>query len=166
VINVDFDMTELDGALGKFARATRDLRPVWREIAPTFRKLQAKHIDEQAGPDGKRWPGPANSTIARRLRQGGRAKHWTKRGKLRKRASQQIGKSLSRKLTAGMVREITPMQTSLTSRIPWAWVHQHGGTAGKASRIPARPWLYVDELIKRYLRFVLHKHLSAAWGPR
>jgi phage gpG-like protein len=165
-VGFDLDLRELGFACDSMARAAKDLRPVWREISPTFRKAQGRHVDEQAGPDGTKWPGLAQSTVERRLRTGGVARNFTRKGAIRKPVQRKLGKVLSKKLTAALLNERSPSHFALASRAPWSFIHQGGGRAGRGAMIPARPFIYVDNVVINHLKFALYKHLHRAWSAR
>lgn len=58
------------------------------------------------------------------------------------RAEERSGKKLGR-LRASIVSSFTEDGLTIESRVPWASVHNEGGTAGNGAVIPARPFLFM-----------------------
>ena len=50
------------------------------------------------------------------------------------------------------------------SRVPWSGIHQDGGTAGRGSRIPARPFLWMSEEFLRLATDRIGNRLVVAYG--
>ena len=119
-VGADIDLREALRGIDRMRASAEDAAPVFRSWKPHARRDQQQHGRDQSGPDG-RWPGRSAATVARR-------------GRSRRRL---LGK-LPRVLKVSADRAGLEVE----SRVAWAGVHQHGGTAGKGARIPARPFLY------------------------
>jgi phage gpG-like protein len=159
---VEVDLSKVDRAIKRMLAAGRNLRPVWREIRTPFRKAQAEHIRAQRGPDSE-WPALAQSTKAARLGRGGRAGKFTKRGKLRKPVQRKLGRALSARMVSGAKMKLDARAIMIRSAVPWAGIHQHGGIAGRGARIPARPFMYVDDKTIRLTVSRILAHLESSW---
>lgn len=159
------DLGGIDKAIGRAVRAGADLRPVWREFRKPMRKIQGEHITAQKGPDGVAWPGLAASTIKARLYRGGKAKKFTKKGRLRKGASRRLGKILSKRLPSRSRMKITRRSISLHARGRVRNIHQSGGLAGRRgrARIPARPYMYVDDKLAKAAFQRVSEHVASAF---
>jgi hypothetical protein len=127
----------------------------------------ASHFAEGEGPEGE-WPGPAESTQARKefARGSGFVKRVVK-GKLTrtKRKKTWARKPLGR---LGQVKSyvfrVGPQGLTMQPRGAWAAIHQFGGVAGHGAKIPARPFLWFGEdLIERVSGAIL-AFLFDAWA--
>ena len=98
---------------------------------------------------GGKFANLAPSTVARRLSRGGKAKKFTKKGKLRKGASRRLGRILSKKLITKARVKVTQRSISMFARGKVAHALHGGSKAGRGrrSRIPAREFIYVDDAL-------------------
>lgn len=162
----EVDLREVSSAFRNQLRAAKDLRPVWREIRTPFRKAQARHIQEQRGPDGP-WPKLARSTVAKRLKAvQSERKNFTKRGKLRKPVQRRLNRVLSRRLLNRLKFRARPHQAELEGRYgEVGGIHQLGGRAGRGARIPARTYLYPDQRVVAITVSAIERHLVGAFVP-
>lgn len=160
------DIRQIERAAKRLRRAGRDMRPVWRELRKPLRADQREHIDEQKDSDGRSWQGLARSTIERRLRQGGRRRNYTRRGKLKKRAAKRISRTLSKRLVVRAKIESKRDRMTIKSRVPWAGVHQFGGRAGRNAVIPKREFMYIGDKLLRKTVKLSRRHLTRAWFGR
>ncbi len=99
------------------------MRKTFIELKKPLRVDQKDHAKSKAGPEGAWVP---------------RSLH-TQPKRARRRLLGRLPNAVSYTTTA----------TSLTakSRIAWSGVHQDGGTAGRGSRIPARPFLWISSTV-------------------
>lgn len=164
-VRVDPDLRKLEKAVKAAVRAGADLRPVWREFRRPLRKIQGEHIKAQKGPDGEQWAKLRPSTIRARMARGGKAKKFTKRGKLRKGAKRKLGKILSRKLVSRARMKVTRRSISLYARgglLPH--LHQGGGRVGRRRvRMWGRPFMYVDSKLARDAFKRVSEHVAEAF---
>lgn len=163
-VSVKGDLRSIKKAMRKMERAGQNPKKVWRVLRKPLRKDQKEHM--RAGEDSKggKWKPLASSTVQGRLSKGGRAGKFTKRGKLRKKAQRGLSKLLSQKLVSGAKVKITRRSISITSKVPWAGIHQHGGRAGRGSRIPAREFFYVGTPLVKQTARALAMHIAKAYS--
>lgn len=135
--------------------AAKRLRPAWAALRRPMRDDQRDHAKAQAGPAGK-WPRNSPKTIerAKQMRRGrrkakARAKgtrketvKFSNRKRRQFRASRLLGSLPNR---AVQVRQMGADGLVAFSRVPWSAIHQEGGRAGRGSRIPARPFLWLSD---------------------
>jgi phage gpG-like protein len=141
---IDLDLRTLDAGLNGIRRAGRDLSPVWDELAPLMKQDQKEHHRLQVGPDGP-WPGFSAASKARRPK--------------RKRI-------FSARMRNAFIIDESPRELAAIHRVPWAHVHQEGGTAGRGSRIPARPFIYMSGKFLGIAIPAIADHLAAGWLGR
>lgn len=142
MIDAKVNLGLLDKALNSLRKP--DLRPAWKEARQPLRRDIADHRKQQAGPDGT-WPARAAST-KERARYGGRPR-----------------KILGRMPTALQTLS-DRRRVAMKSRVAWSAVHQEGGTAGRGSKIPARPFLWASELVLDAVAQIVVRHLKKLWG--
>jgi len=78
------------------------------------------------------------------------------------RAEERSARKLGR-VRASIVSKIDASGLTVESRIPWAGVHNEGGTAGHGAKIPARPFLFFEagdeqkmaEIVEGYVKELL-----------
>jgi hypothetical protein len=152
----------LDG-LREMAKRGSDLRPVFKQFRGVIKEDLADHFDRSMGEDGK-WAPRAPSTIERIMglhgstyKRGKRAGSPTKRGQ--KRLDNQLGKLK----TSWSVR-LTPRLLEFRSKAGLiADVQTRGGTVGKGSVIPARPFAYISEPVIEQFANVTADFVSKGW---
>lgn len=172
-------VTEVDisGALRKLdaaQRAGRDLRPVWKEIRPLLRADIMDHFAKRQSPDGA-WSPFARASVERiqagtynskRSTIGDVASKTTKlrvvrNGKIKRGGSVRRGEFRMNRRGLGQVKNqlgrlkgaiafvVRATELIAKSKVPWAGVHQHGGTAGKGSHIPQRTFMWAGNDLVR-----------------
>ena len=101
-----------------------------RQIAGIMADAVEENFEKEGRPE--RWPPLARSTIKQREKQG----HWP--GKILQRTGS---------LASSVSSESDTHSASVGTNKPYAAIQQFGGLAGrnKSSRIPARPFLALDE---------------------
>ncbi len=144
MIAIKVDDKEVTSHLERLARKVRDLSPIMQEISEDMLDAVHENFDKEGRPG--RWPELSPSY-----------KRWlTKKGK--------TGKMLNRN-AAGLYPSIQPQHDSRSAVVgtnkKYAAIHHFGGPAGrgKKAKIPARPYLHLDdsdtrlivERMKRYL---------------
>jgi phage gpG-like protein len=130
---------------GLDAMGRRGLRPLMAELKKPLKLDQKDHSKKRAGPEAL-WAPRAASTMAR-MRIGGH------------RARKPLGRltgAVSYTADATAVRGI--------SRVLWSGIHQDGGTVGRGSRIPARPFLWISDDMLRIAENTLGSALVRAYG--
>lgn len=162
-VRIEPDLRELDKAFKRMERAGVDVRPAWRVLRPPFRRDQREHMKKMQGPSGG-WAPLARSTVERRMRLGGRAGKFTKKGKLKKRAQ----RSLNRILSARMIRrakvKITQRNMTITAEV--GGIHQIGGVVGKGAILAKRVFMWVSDPMIRNAARVLAEHLRDAFEQK
>lgn len=128
-----------------FAEAHRELRAVGRDLVKPMRADQRAHAKAQEGPEAK-WPPRASSTVAKMRAQGRRRRP--------------LGR-----LSTAVTYRATSHAVIAESRAKWSGVHQDGGTVGRGSKIPARPFLWIsDRLIDEAIEILQRPILRALGG--
>ena len=125
---LSLDLSKLDKAFAGMSRRGRNLAPAFRGLAPDLKKDQQKHWRARQAPDGK-WAPLAPSTVKKR----------SSRARGRKVSTLPLGK-----LRTGIGVQWNRRSLWAESKSPWSGVHQHGGTAGRGSRIPGRMFLWLS----------------------
>lgn len=149
---------------GDVERGIREMERRAKMFAPAFQRLkkplrddQRNHAIAQDGPEGK-WP-PRKSKYGSRTQKrdsGGRFLKG-KRGK-RKPAGKLLGAlpgATRYRVETDSVRAFSP--------VPWAGIHQEGGTAGRGAKIPARPFLWLSDALLRVADEVIAEHIAEPW---
>jgi len=146
-------------------KAGEDLRPVWRKLRAPLKKAQRDHIAEMKDQRGRKFQNLAPSTVERRLSRGGKAKKFTKKGKLRKTAQRRLGRILSKKLISRARVKITRRSISLYARGAMAHALHGGGKAGKRrrSKLPSRRYIYVDDPLARAAFDKVAAHVASSF---
>lgn len=168
---VDFD--DALRSMGNMEDAAKRLRPAWASLRRPMRDDQRDHAKAQAGPNGK-WPRNSPKTIerARQMKRGRRkakkrakgrrketVKFTNKRGRRQFRASRLLGSLPNRTV---QVQQLGGDGLRAFSRVPWSGVHQEGGRAGRGSRIPARPFLWLSSKFRDLVVSTLEDHIVEA----
>lgn len=126
------------------------LGKVFRELKPIVRADQRDHAKQQAGPDG-RWQKRAVSTLAS-----------FKRGK----SGRRLTKRPLGKLVQAVTYKASRFGVIAESRVPWSGVHQWGGTVGRGSVIPARPFLWISEKLLKAAADAIEAQVIAGFRGR
>lgn len=149
----------LDGLNAMKARGL-DLRPVWRSVRKLLYADVKEHFASQESPGG-RWPPRAQTTEDKRRRR--RRRNLTQALGKRKRRRIPPRQVLGRLRTAWAF-EVTPRALTMSSKAPWAGVHQQGGIAGHGAHIPQREFAWVSEqFVGTVLTPALVEHVRSAW---
>jgi len=143
----DVDQRDVDRAFDALARAGRDIGHVLRELMKPLRADLREHQRERRGPDGP-WPGPASETVRKRGR--------SKSGRRKRKRS--LGK-----LASQVAMRVEDETLVAENRVPWARVHQEGGTVGHGAEIPARPFMYTSNEFDEDVVEAVDAHLTRAW---
>ncbi len=147
-----FDMTDVERGLAAMVQAGKSPRQAFKLLRLPSKADQIEHGKKMEGPSGAKWQPRAASTVRR-----------AKNAKSRKRAktaTRRILNSLPRRALSAVA---TGSALVVASKVPWAGIHQHGGTAGRGAKIPARPFIYFsDEFIEKAL-VVLRAHIILSW---
>ncbi len=144
--------------------AGKDLRPVFRTVREALRQDVQDHFERNEGPEG-RWAPYARSTLDRALqRRKFKRKRGASRGHFTKRGESWARNQLGRLKWPSAHKFIMDAQSLVyVARTGWAGVHQFGGTAGKGSVIPARPFMWASEKLVNEFRHALIGHLLGGW---
>lgn len=148
-----------------------DLSLVFRDLREYLKDEIAEHFANEEGPGGA-WVGRAASTEARAQHEMLNAPRRRGKGRavrvgpmLRQRRTLRNRKRLLGRFRAVGAYFFKTTATSLTMwpRGPWAAIHQYGGIAGKGSKIPARPFLWISDDVVRRFEEALHLHIMSGW---
>jgi phage gpG-like protein len=147
------DIRDVEAGLRGLVRQGAKYRGALAELKSPLRKDQANHGRQMSGPSGK-WKPRAQSTVLR-----------ARRSKSKKRV-----KGANRRLLASLPRRTILVQIRghklvAFSQVPWAGIHQYGGTAGHGAKIPARPFLWFSpEFLKLAKNKILDRTFRAWKG--
>ena len=139
------DPSNVERSLDAMQRRAKALGGAWRLIKGEMREDQRDHAKSASAPDGK-WPPRAAATL--------------EKAKSKGRARRTLGK-----LPTSTTYTATSSGAQARSRVPWSGVHQEGGTVGRGSVIPARPFLWIsDNLIDRATLIITRRILAEFGG--
>lgn len=149
---------QLARGLSRFGEDCKDLRPAFKQIATSFRQIEAKQFSSQGGYGSGGWTALRASTIARKERGGYPMDILVRTGALRD--------SLIER-TSGTVIDIQPLKLSLGTSVPHAIFHQRG-----TRHMQARPLIQLTEgdkrdwmkMLQRYLVGQARKRIAPAAG--
>lgn len=131
------------------ARRSKQLASVFRRLRPHMIEDQKQHAQREEGPDGA-WAPRAPATRERK-----RVFRQTKKKKGAVEATYFTVNGTLGALPELVVARATGFTVFVKSMVRWASVHQEGGTVGRGSVIPARPFLWVsDELAQRAQKMI------------
>lgn len=164
-IEVKVDSKDLLARLGKCIASGKDMRPAWDDIGEYM--LGSIRRNFEAGGRPEKWEALAPTTITGQYLQGNRS---------RKRKRKTSGKAFDKyaggkkvlidhgELINSITRRVESNSVELGSNLAYAAIHQFGGTAGRkhAARIPARPFLMVQDEDWPVITNILEQHLAGA----
>jgi phage gpG-like protein len=149
ILQYTYDYADVERGLAAMIHAGKD-RAALSALAKPMKKDQRAHGRESLGPEGK-WKAHAPSTRLRD-RTGGK--------RLRARKGRLLGSLPLRSVTV----KVTGDELIAFSKVPWAGIHQHGGTAGRGAKIPAREFLWLSETFFSEATEILHDRIMDGWG--
>jgi len=134
-------------------RAGKDLRPVFKLMKPVLRVDVGVHFARSMAPDGA-WPGRSQASWQRlRHTKGNTYRKGKRKGALNAKGLKRFRNQLGR-LKGAYRFKLYSHRMEMISRVPWAGVHQHGGTVGRGSRIPKREFMWASrQSLERYHNF-------------
>jgi len=160
------DLTELDRALADVEVRGKRMGPAFRALRRPLRQDQRSHARSEEGPDGA-WPTRSPLTEARRVARNRRVRITKAMRTIapRRFAPRSTPKQLLGRLPAAMVVVVGELFVRATSRVPWAGIHQEGGSAGhgRRVRIPKRLFLWLSDKFLEETRAVLAAHIVKGW---
>jgi phage gpG-like protein len=164
MLTAQVDLRDVLTGLEAMKAKGMDLRPVWKAMRKVIGADLRQHARDQAGPNGA-WAGRAASTIERVRQSRGAARRRRKRWKGRglKATSHARPVRLLGKLPTAFDFTSSPSEIVGVSKVPWADVHQTGGTAGRGSRIPARPFAYLSDRVVQAGAEAVRAYVQGAW---
>jgi phage gpG-like protein len=160
---IEIDISGAEEKFRRLARAGHDIRPALKEFKPIFAAELKQHFAQRQAEAGG-WPSWAASYVERgknalKVNTGTFGRRFTKKGTKRtRRLTSMLGKmatAFSWKLEGTFLR--------VYSKIPWAGVHQRGGTAGHGARIPQREFLWMSEASQKTLGDLIKAFLIKTW---
>lgn len=146
-MRIEIDIGQVERGLDAIERRVRALGSVFKELKAPLRLDQRDHAKRREGPDSG-WAPRSQATLDRQ-RAG------------RRRLRRPMGR-----LPTAVAYTATGTAVEARSRALWSGIHQEGGVAGKGSRIPARPFLWVSESMLELARAKILETLLAAFGGR
>jgi phage gpG-like protein len=144
-VSAMLDIGDVEEGLAAMERRARTLAPAFAALKKPLRLDQRDHSKKRLGPSAM-WAPRAPSTIER-ARHGGR----------------HLRKPLGR-LTGAVSYTADATAVRGTSRVLWSGVHQDGGTVGRGSRIPSRPFLWISDDMLHIAENTLGGALIRAYG--
>jgi phage gpG-like protein len=139
------DLRDVLAGLRGMKTAGADLRPLWQSLRKIVRDDVQDHFTKRDAPDGS-WADYAQSTRDRiTWRRGMVFKRGKKKGFLTARGAKRITNMLGR-LRSSWLFELTPSTFTMRSRVPWASIHQTGGTV-RGRTIPKREFAWVTDKV-------------------
>ena len=144
-IEIKIDNKAVEEALLKVASKCEDLRPLMKNIAGIMADAVEENFEQEGRPD--KWQELAESTIKKRKK----TKHWP--GKIL-----QVEGQLATSITTQYDNE----SAVIGSNLAYAAIHQLGGQAGKGKKvkIPARPYLKIEDIEKTTIFEEINKYLK------
>lgn len=160
------DLTEVDTALADVDVRSKRMAPAFRELRAPMRRDQAAHAKQQEGPNGA-WPPRSPLTEARR-RARNRRRRVTKAmitiGIASNKKKRSTPKRILGRLPRAVVYTIGDLFLRATSRVPWSGAHQDGGRVGRGVKLPARPFLWLSDVLINATKDVLGKYVLKGWN--
>lgn len=166
---INFDDAAVQAGLeGMRYRGSR-LHEVFKALRPELRDELKRRAKEESGPEGS-WA-PRAAATRQRLAERGATKTTTRTQRRKKGFSgplrqttttKQLANTLGR-LPGSVTTRVTPRSLIAESKVPWAGIHNEGGTAGRGSRIPARPFVFMSEEFLRQAQRDLADFVFQGW---
>jgi phage gpG-like protein len=152
----EVDLRDVFDGLRRIGARADNLRPVFRELGKALRADIRDHFRRGEGTAGT-WPPRAQASVRRILRGG-----LKRRGGVKMAAQRRLVNQLGRLRTA-LAFLVAATLVEARSIVRWAWVHQHGGPAGRGVSIPQREFLWVaDPVVDRFMQRLL-AYLVEVW---
>jgi len=154
-VRLTIDARSLKEHMQAAAKATRNLRPAMRDIGEHMLRSVQRNFDAEGRP--VRWQPLAASTLMRKV--GGKRRSTKKRGGLRSAAARRLRGNKILTATGRLRRSISyrasARQVLIGTNVIYAATHQFG-----RGRIPARPFLLVQDEDKQKARSILLEHVA------
>lgn len=152
--NAEFkiDVSDVEDGLRELSRTGGDVAGMFKVLKKPLREDQREHGRRMVGPGEQKWKPRSAATVLR-----------ARASKSRKRV-----KGPNRKLLNSLPNRTVQLRASGSalvaySKVPWAGIHQYGGTAGRGAKIPARPFLWFSDEFLALARETVLNRLSRAW---
>ena len=136
---------------------------------PLQRDLKA-HAKSQDSPDGS-WPKRSKKAAKRAAGRKATVRRGRTRGASKTRGARSSirfigGGNLLGKLPDTVIVRSRNGELSARSPVPWSGIHNEGGRAGRGSKIPARPFVFLSPKISKLAAETLNGHLLKGWRKR
>ncbi len=145
-VSATVDIGDVEAGLDAMQKRAHALGPAFRELKIPFKADQKDHGRRKSGPFGA-WARRAPSTLAAYRASG------------KRRLPRPLGKLLS-----AITYAATTTGVSAESKVGWSDVHQDGGTVGRGSKIPARPFLWISRRLLDVAEDVFNRVMLTAFG--
>lgn len=145
-VSATLDIGDVEEGLTAMERRAHALGPAFAGLKKPLRLDQVDHRKKRQGPSAM-WAPRAASTRDRRLQS---PKH---------RAARLLGR-----LPGAVTYTADSTGVRGRSRVLWSGVQQDGGTVGRGSRIPGRPFLWISDDMLRVAENTLGGALIRAYG--
>lgn len=161
---ISVDLSDVLRGLDLMRARGADLRAVFRDVKEWLKPEIAEHFDAAEGPEGP-WAPRAASTIARaRQNRGFTRRAGKRRGQMTKRGERWAGRQLGRFRAVNAYRiSVTRQSLTMQAKGAWAGIHQYGGVANHGAKIPARPFLWVGEILLDRFANRIVEHVVEGW---
>lgn len=162
-LDANIDLTAVDRRLADVGVRAERAAPAFRELRKPMRSDQREHSKQQQGPDAS-WAARSPMTTARR---DARARAQKRRARALHPSKVTTSRSMPKRILGRLPSAIMVIAGDLfvraVSRVPWAGVHQYGGTAGHGARIPQRTFLWLSDKLLETCRDVILDHVMDGW---
>lgn len=142
-VSFKMDMDKLMRGLGVAMQKAQRSQEFMDTMGETLVSSTVQHFKDGAGPDGKKW-------------------------KTSQRAGREGGQTLvdSARLRNSVDYEATSQMVVVGSSTVYARIHQLGGKAGRGRKVklPARPYLYINDEDRAELRALMVEELKSMFG--
>lgn len=158
------DKSRIDAMFEELIRRGKDMTPLMQEIGEHLSETTKQRFQSSTSPSGAAWAPNAPATYLRYL--GAFKDSFGSSGKITKSgASRASGKKPligeTRRLSTEILYSADSDSVEVGSYLAYSAIHQFGGTAGRGSQIPARPYIgissedaeFIEERAGEYLRF-------------
>lgn len=168
VITVRVDNKAVLSVLASLSGRMQNLKPAMRGIGAELREVSMRSFDGQHAPDGHAWRPLSAAAIVARARRNAPKGFAKNRAKTLARFASGAKALLNTGELRNSIQVKSATATSVTvgTRLPYAAIHQFGGMAGRGRkvRIPARPFIGLDERGSAQIVDALRAYIMGAQG--
>ncbi len=176
MLSIQIDDAQLKTMLTRLAQRIGNLRPVMQQAGNILRNDALDNFKGQHAPDGTPWKPLTLATRLARARRLYRSKGglYTKSGKRTKAGVLSTITTAQALLDRGLLRnsigkpgeggifDVQASSVTVGTRLPYAAIHQYGGTAGRSNkvRIPARPFIGLSTQARQQIVDTINRYIG------